>query len=191
MPCKKFTNFSYCFRLVVLLSLSTLVCSSKVSNTECLPWFFHNATTNRCQCYHNEHLDRDIHCREAGVYIGLGNCITYESSVGTFFAKCFYFQLPHSSVIASTYLLFREMYLSSMTSCVGQCTEREESAVNVLMVLYFNVIVWVQVYKMLQLVERAIAVCISGVWAHNHFLFFSSHFSNQLDLGSNDLLYII
>ena len=106
MLLKQFINFSYCcFGLVaIVLSLAGLVCSSEPSNTECPPWFFYNTTTNHCQCYHNQHLDKDIHCTKTGVYIGLGNCMTYEENVGTFFAKCFYFQLPHGSVLASGYL---------------------------------------------------------------------------------------
>lgn len=104
---RQFTNFSSCFVLVTtLLSLAAFVCSSDPVNntTECPPWFFYNTTTNQCQCYNNQHLDKDIHCTETGVYIGLGNCMTYKANEGTFFAKCFYFQLPHSRVLASGYL---------------------------------------------------------------------------------------
>ena len=98
---KQFTHFSSCL-VTILLNLAALVCSSDPSNnTECPPWFFYNTTTNQCQCYNNQHLDRDIHCTETGVYIGLGNCMTYNANEGTFFAKCFYFQLPHGSVLAS------------------------------------------------------------------------------------------
>ena len=100
---KPFTSFGW-WLVATVLSLIVLDVSSGSSSTDCPPWLFYNTTTNQCQCYHNQHLDRDIHCTEAGAYIGLGNCMTYEENVGTFFAKCFYFQLPHGSVLASGYL---------------------------------------------------------------------------------------
>ena len=105
MLLKQFTNFSSCFGLfAIVFSLAVIVCCSDPSSTECPPWSFYNTTANHCQCYHNQQLDRDIHCTETSINIGLGNCMTYEINVGTFFAKCFYFQLPHGSVLTSGYL---------------------------------------------------------------------------------------
>lgn len=100
----EYTKVSYLLGLsTILLGLTESVLSSDPSSAECPPWFFYNTTTKQCQCYHNEHLNRDIHCTENDVHIGLGNCMTYESNVGTFFAKCYYFQLPHNIVMPGEY----------------------------------------------------------------------------------------
>ena len=100
-----FVGFSYYHRVVVvLLSLTTLASCRNHSIVECPPWFFYNLSTNQCQCYNNN--EEGIHCTEAGVVVvGLGNCVTHEKNVGTFFAKCFYFQLPHGNVTANGHFL--------------------------------------------------------------------------------------
>ena len=94
----KLSTISSCLRVVLLLTLSITVSSKIVSTEECPPWFVYDNATRHCQCYHGNHLGKDIHCNENGVLIEVGNCMTYERNVGTYFAKCYYFELPHSNV---------------------------------------------------------------------------------------------
>ena len=90
--------------VLVLLALPLLASSRIVSNDEeCPPWFFYNTATNHCQCYHGHHLEEDIHCNEDGILLKVGNCMTYKRNVGTFFARCYYFQLPYSNTTADGY----------------------------------------------------------------------------------------
>ena len=97
-------SFTECERIViVLLSLVTLVSCKKYSEVDCPPWFFYDLTTHQCKCYNNAHMDKDIHCTETGALVRLGRCMTHEKSVGTFFAECFYFQLPHGNFTTDGY----------------------------------------------------------------------------------------
>ena len=84
--------------LFLLLILGIVSSEIKYSETECPPWFFYNSSSNHCQCYKNTNLEDDIQCQKAGALITIGNCMTYTKDEGTFFARCFYFQLPPGNV---------------------------------------------------------------------------------------------
>ena len=95
-------SFIVCRGIVlVLLSSLSLVSCNKYSEVDCPPWFFYDSATHQCKCYNNVLTDEDIHCTQSGVLVGFGHCMTYDKNVGTFFAKCFYFQLPDGNVTAS------------------------------------------------------------------------------------------
>ena len=98
------SNFSSWLRiLLLLLPLPIVFSTTIVSSEECPPWYSYNTTTNHCQCYQGNWLGKDIHCSEDGILLEVGNCMTYERNVGTFFAKCYYFQLPCGNITADGY----------------------------------------------------------------------------------------
>ena len=73
-----------------------------VSSEEWPLWHFYNNNTNHCQHYqcHGNLLGKDIHCNDDGILLIVGNCMIY---LGTFFAGCYYFQLPYGNIIANGY----------------------------------------------------------------------------------------
>ena len=90
--------------LLLLVSLPIVFSTSMVSSDEeCPPWYFYNTTTNHCQCYHGDRLEMDILCNEDSILLEVGNCMTYERNIGTFFARCYYFQLPNGNITADGY----------------------------------------------------------------------------------------
>ena len=94
-------NFmAWCGKVIFLLNFVTgmLVSCSNISvDDECPPWSYYSLNTHQCECYHNALPTDDIICTDTGVTVGVGYCATYQENVGTFFAECFYFQLPHGN----------------------------------------------------------------------------------------------
>ena len=89
--------------LLLLLPLPIAFSTTIVSSEECPPWYFYNTTTNHCQCYHGNRLEKGIHCNEDGILLEVGNCMTYKRNVGSFFVRCYHFQLPYGNITADGY----------------------------------------------------------------------------------------
>lgn len=91
---------AWCGKVILLLNFvaGMLVSCSNISlDGECPPWSYYNFNTHQCECYDNAFPTDDITCSDTGVTVGVGYCATYQENVGTFFAECIYFQLPHGN----------------------------------------------------------------------------------------------
>ena len=97
MACKS-RRKALCEEVIFLLNLVVLISCSRIHlDDECPPWSYYNLNTLQCECYHNALPTDDIICTDTGVTVGVGYCVTYQEKVGTFFAECVYFQLPHGN----------------------------------------------------------------------------------------------
>ena len=99
--------FGVCFYWLLLsqiVAVSLVNCEERVENTttstfkvltvkdeQCPPWFFYNATTNKCECYRDPRLDGIIRCTSQTALLRFGFCTTFEKDHGFFVTHCNYF----------------------------------------------------------------------------------------------------